>query len=77
MLERDLAVALRALRERHPAQRLPPRFAERLDTLVGCFGIGLKPKGGDPQGLRRAAQGVVRLLVENGLRIDVTDFSLS
>jgi len=47
-------------------------LAERLDTLVGCFGIGLKPKGGDPQGLRRAAQGVVRLLVENGLRIDLT-----
>jgi len=48
-------------------------LAERLDTLVGCFGIGLKPKGGDPQGLRRAAQGVVRLLVENDLRIDLTE----
>ncbi len=48
-------------------------LAERLDTLVGCFGIGLVPKGGDPQGLRRAAQGVVRLLVENGLRLDVSE----
>lgn len=37
--------------------------ADRLDTLVGCFGIGLKPKGGDPQGLRRASLGVVRMLI--------------
>lgn len=43
-------------------------LADRLDTLVGAFGIGLKPKGGDPQGLRRAALGVVRTLLAHGHR---------
>ncbi len=43
-------------------------LADRLDTLVGCFGIGLVPKGGgDPQGLRRAAIGVVNTLIQRGL----------
>jgi glycyl-tRNA synthetase len=47
-------------------------LADRLDALVGCFGLGLVPKsGGDPQGLRRAATGVVRILVENGIRADL------
>ncbi|MCB9669290.1 MAG: glycine--tRNA ligase subunit beta [Alphaproteobacteria bacterium] len=40
-------------------------LAERLDTLVGCFGIGMTPSGsGDPQGLRRAVIGVLALLGE-------------
>ncbi len=44
-------------------------LAERLDTLVGCFGIGLEPTGGgDPQGLRRAAVGVLRTVFGHGLR---------
>ncbi|MEE2752271.1 MAG: glycine--tRNA ligase subunit beta, partial [Myxococcota bacterium] len=39
-------------------------LADRLDTLTGCFGIGLIPKGSaDPQGLRRAANGVLALLL--------------
>ncbi len=46
-------------------------IADRVDTLACCFGIGMKPKGGDPQGLRRAALGIVRTLVENGIRVDV------
>lgn len=37
-------------------------LADRVDTLVGCFGVGLEPKGGDPQGLRRAAVGVIATL---------------
>ncbi len=46
--------------------------AERLDTLVGCFGIGLKPgSGGDPQGLRRAANGVVSILLDRGIRTPI------
>lgn len=48
-------------------------LAERLDTLVGCFGAGMKPKGGDPQGLRRAALGVVRTLVLRGHRVDLAE----
>ena len=46
-------------------------LADRLDTLAGCFGIGLVPKGGDPQGLRRAALGVVLTLVAHRVRVDL------
>ncbi len=43
--------------------------ADRLDTLVGCFGVGLKPKASaDPQGLRRAANGVLAVLLDAGIR---------
>ncbi|MCS7044562.1 MAG: glycine--tRNA ligase subunit beta [Bryobacteraceae bacterium] len=46
--------------------------ADKLDTLEGCFGIGLIPSGSkDPFALRRAAQGVVKVLVEGRLRIDL------
>ncbi|MEO0604721.1 MAG: glycine--tRNA ligase subunit beta, partial [Myxococcota bacterium] len=48
-------------------------LADRLDTLVGCFGIGMIPKGGDPQGLRRAAMGILRTALDRGLRLDVDD----
>ncbi len=38
-------------------------LADRLDTLAGCFAAGLAPRGSaDPQGLRRAAHGVVAIL---------------
>ena len=40
-------------------------LADKLDTLAGYFGIGLVPTGSsDPFGLRRAAQGVVRVLLD-------------
>ncbi|MGB9609390.1 MAG: glycine--tRNA ligase subunit beta [Bryobacteraceae bacterium] len=46
--------------------------ADKLDTLEGCFGIGLIPSGSrDPFALRRAAQGVVKVLVEGRLRVDL------
>lgn len=46
--------------------------ADKLDTLEGCFGIGLTPSGSkDPFALRRAAQGVVKVLVEGRLRVDL------
>ncbi|MEZ4364209.1 MAG: glycine--tRNA ligase subunit beta [Kofleriaceae bacterium] len=42
-------------------------LADRLDTLVGCFSVGLVPSGSaDPFGLRRAAIGVLQLLLEFG-----------
>jgi glycyl-tRNA synthetase beta chain len=45
-------------------------LADKLDTLRGCFAIGLIPTGSrDPFALRRAAQGVVRILVEGGMRL--------
>ena len=43
-------------------------LADRMDTLSGYFGIGLAPSGSkDPYGLRRAAQGVIRILAEKEL----------
>jgi glycyl-tRNA synthetase beta chain len=48
--------------------------AERLDTLVGCFGVGLEPKSsGDPQGLRRAAVGLLHTLRAAGVRTPLAD----
>src|SRR5690606_1474607 len=45
-------------------------LADRIDTLVGFFGLGLIPTGSkDPFGLRRAALGVVRLELEGELRV--------
>ncbi len=48
-------------------------LADRLDTLCGCFSIGLKPKGNDPQGLRRAANGILAILLAHGHRIGLAD----
>ncbi|MEQ8287352.1 glycine--tRNA ligase subunit beta [Thalassospira sp.] len=45
-------------------------LAEKLDTLAGFFSIDEKPTGSkDPFALRRAALGVIRLVLENGLRV--------
>ncbi|WP_138380648.1 glycine--tRNA ligase subunit beta [Luteithermobacter gelatinilyticus] len=49
-------------------------LAEKIDTLVGFFGINEKPTGSkDPFALRRAALGVIRLIVENDLRLHLVD----
>ena len=45
-------------------------LADKLDTLVGFWAIDEKPTGSkDPYALRRAALGVVRLILENGVRL--------
>ncbi|HEY3916249.1 MAG TPA: glycine--tRNA ligase subunit beta [Stellaceae bacterium] len=45
-------------------------LADKLDTLVGFFAINEKPTGSkDPYALRRAALGVIRLIIENKLRL--------
>ena len=45
-------------------------LADKLDTLRGCFKVGLIPSGSkDPLGLRRAAQGLVKIVVEGKLRL--------
>ncbi|MGH6857141.1 MAG: glycine--tRNA ligase subunit beta, partial [Methylocella sp.] len=45
-------------------------LADKLDTLTGFFAIGEKPTGSkDPYGLRRAALGIVALILENKLRL--------
>ena len=45
-------------------------LADKIDTLVGFFGIDEKPTGSrDPYGLRRAALGIIRMILENGIRL--------
>ncbi|MHB8165572.1 MAG: glycine--tRNA ligase subunit beta, partial [Sulfuricella sp.] len=47
-------------------------LADKLDTLVGIYGIGLAPTGDkDPFGLRRHALGVLRILAESSLPLDL------
>jgi len=47
-------------------------IADRLDTLVGAFGINQIPTGDkDPLGLRRAALGILRILIENKIDLDL------
>ncbi len=66
---------------RHAGDALPAggcgqavAIADRLDTLVGIFGIGQKPSGvKDPFGLRRAALGVLRTLIETPLDLDLEE----
>ena len=47
-------------------------LADRLDTLVGIFGIGQKPSGSkDPFALRRASLAVLRIIIEKDLDLDL------
>jgi glycyl-tRNA synthetase beta chain len=63
-----------------PADRVPSdpvaiavALADKLDTLVGFWAIDEKPTGSkDPYALRRAALGVIRIVLENGVRISLT-----
>ncbi|MFL6651427.1 MAG: glycine--tRNA ligase subunit beta [Sulfurifustaceae bacterium] len=49
-------------------------LADKLDTLVGMFGIDLAPTGEkDPFGLRRAGLGVLRILIEQQLPLDLKE----
>ena len=49
-------------------------LAEKLATLVGIFGINMPPKGDkDPYGLRRAAIGVIRIIIENKIDLNIND----
>ena len=49
-------------------------LCDKLDTVVGCFAVGLVPTGSkDPLALRRAGQGIVRILWEQGWALGPTD----
>jgi glycyl-tRNA synthetase beta chain len=53
-------------------------LADKLDTLVGFWAIGEKPTGsGDPYQLRRAALGVIRIVLENDVRLPLKRFLIS
>ena len=49
-------------------------LADRLDSIVGCFGVGLVPTGSeDPYALRRAALGVVQTILQQGFRLPLDE----
>jgi glycyl-tRNA synthetase beta chain len=46
--------------------------ADKMDTIVGCFGVGLVPTGtADPFGLRRQALGIIRIILEKKYSISL------
>ncbi len=48
-------------------------IADKLDTICGCFGVGLIPTGAaDPYALRRATIGIIAIILEKGYRIPLT-----
>lgn len=55
-------------------------MADRLDTICGCFGVGLIPTGtADPYGLRRQALAIINILADKGYHLDLgeaIDYSL-
>jgi glycyl-tRNA synthetase beta chain len=70
-------------RPRFAGDRLPEgpiacavALADKLDAIAGLFSIGQQPTGDkDPFGLRRAALGVVRVLVENKLQLSILELA--
>ena len=76
----DVALALKEqYQPRYAGDSLPSTpvsdalaIADKMDTLAGIFGIGQHPKGDkDPFALRRAALGVLRIIVEKGYNLDL------
>jgi glycyl-tRNA synthetase beta chain len=50
--------------------------ADRMDSIVGCFGVGLQPTGSaDPYALRRAALGVLQIVLARGWRVSLQDLA--
>jgi len=80
--EHDVAQALEdQYRPRFSGDKLPEgnigcavAIADKIDTLVGIFGINQQPKGDkDPFALRRAAIGLIRIIIEKQLELDIKD----
>jgi glycyl-tRNA synthetase beta chain len=81
-LPRDVALAIEEhYRPRHAGDALPTQkigqalaLADKIDTLAGIFAIEQRPTGTkDPFGLRRAALGVLRILLECRLGLDLVE----
>ena len=80
--EKDVCLAVR---EHYlplgPESKIPKKsyslalsFSDKLDTLVGFFGIGLKPTSSrDPYALRRSALGLMRLIIENNRNFNLKE----
>ncbi|MGE3642623.1 MAG: glycine--tRNA ligase subunit beta [Beijerinckiaceae bacterium] len=80
--DEDVCIALEDhYKPQGPNDRIPTNpvaiavaLADKLDTLVGFWAIDEKPTGSkDPYALRRAALGVIRLVLENGVRLSLVD----
>ncbi|MER8423010.1 glycine--tRNA ligase subunit beta [Mesorhizobium sp. M1403] len=83
LLQREHPSVAAAIEEHYkpqgPSDRVPTdpvsiavALADKLDTLVGFWAIDEKPTGSkDPYALRRAALGVTRILIENGIRLSL------
>ena len=81
-LPRDVSVAIEEhYRPRYAGDALPSTkigqalaLADKIDTLAGIFAIEQRPTGAkDPFGLRRAALGVLRILLESRLNLDLQE----
>ena len=49
-------------------------LADKIDTIVGCFSIGIIPTGSqDPYALRRQAAGIVQIILAHGLKLQLND----
>lgn len=81
-LDADVATAIEDhYRPQGPGDRVPANpvaitvaLADKIDMLVGFWAIGEKPTGSkDPFALRRAALGIIRIVIENKLRLPLRD----
>ncbi|MEE9584112.1 MAG: glycine--tRNA ligase subunit beta, partial [Candidatus Brocadiales bacterium] len=81
-LPEDVALAIkehympRHARDKVPESRLGMMLslADKFDALCGCFSVGLVPTGSqDPYGLRRQAQGIIRILESHRLSLSLQD----
>ena len=79
----DIAQAIREhYQPQGPNDQIPASLAgailsisDKLDTLTGIFSLGKKPTGDkDPFGLRRAAIGILRIIIEKQLFLDLKDY---
>ncbi len=53
-------------------------IADRIDTISGCFAIGIQPTGSqDPYGLRRQAIGIISIILESKLHISLNDLFMN
>jgi glycyl-tRNA synthetase beta chain len=51
-------------------------IADKIDTICGCFGVGLIPTGtADPYGLRRSAIGILNIILDRGYRFSLPDLT--
>lgn len=82
-VDAEIADAIRDHYSPRGQDDIPPRtpvsicvaLADKIDTLTSMFAVGEKPTGSkDPFALRRAALGVLKILIGNGIRFNITDY---